>query len=95
MSATSYEFVVVLDPQLKEKDQDSLLKDIQAKLEKAGGQDVKIDFFGRREFVYPIKKQTQGNYWIFNFWANHLKMEEVNLFLNRETKILRYLLLKI
>ncbi len=96
MSAKDYELVVVIDPQLEEKAQKTLLKKVESQLKKEGGKLIKPKLWGLKQLAYPLKKQTRGLYWVFNFaTGSHFRNDNLNIFLNREEAVLRYLLLNI
>lgn len=83
-----YQLILVLDPALAEKDREALFKKIGDKFEKN-------EHLGIKEMQYKIKNNEKGDYWIFETEADKpIQMKEFNIYLNREIKIIRYLLLK-
>lgn len=90
-----YQIVVVLNPKVEEKEKDSLIKKIEAQVEMTGAEIVKKDHAGSKELAYEIEKFTKGDFWIFDLESEKtVKVEDFNIFLNRETKVIRYLILK-
>ncbi len=92
MEKTNYTLVVVTPPALK--DEKKLLLAVKTELKKAGAGKINLSFWGTREFAYPIKKAKRGRYHFFDFSAGAFKANELNIFLNREKNIYRYLLLR-
>ncbi len=83
-----YQLILVLDPALAEKDREALFKKIGDKFEKS-------EHLGVKEMQYKIKNIEKGDYWIFETETDKpIQMKEFNIYLNREIKIIRYLLLK-
>ena len=83
-----YQLILVLDPALAEKDREALFKKIRDKFEKS-------EHLGVKEMQYKIKNIEKGDYWIFETETDKpIQMKEFNIYLNREIKIIRYLLLK-
>lgn len=66
---------------------EKLLKDVASS--------VKVEKLGKRLLAYPIAKQTEGDYVLFNFEAEGSALSKINeaLRLEREA-ILRYLIIK-
>ncbi|HPD44682.1 MAG TPA: 30S ribosomal protein S6 [Candidatus Woesebacteria bacterium] len=86
-----YQLVLILEPKLESRDQEALFEKIGEKL----GKIEKKDHLGIKDMRYKIKGWEKGDYWVLEIGEKMcLTMKEINLFLNRETKIIRYLLLK-
>lgn len=89
-----YQIVVVLDPKSEKKDK--VLETVYAKIEAMSAEVTKKDGMGLKDFVYQIKGQDKGDFWNLEVESDKpLKIGEFNLFLNRNTNILRYLILKV
>ena len=57
---------------------------------------AKKEHTGNKELVYEIAKGRKGDFWVLDVVAElPLKLNELNLFLNREVNVIRYLILKI
>lgn len=83
-----YQLVLILDPTLADKDKEALFKKIGEKFEKK-------EHLGVKEMKYKIKGFDKGDYWSFETEIEKpIDIKEFNVYLNRETKIIRYLLLK-
>ncbi len=91
-----YEFIFILPPNLEKKDQASLLKRVEGEIAKAKGVVDKQNDWGLKTLAYLIKNQAEGQYfvWEVSFAENPL-LREVDLFLNREDQMLRYLWIKL
>jgi len=87
-----YQLVVVLNPKTEEKEK--VLKKATDWLEN-NKIEVSSDHMGLKELVYEIDKNNKGDFWIMNLDSDlPLKVKELNLLLNREPNIIRYLILK-
>ena len=88
-----YQLVVVLNP--KTEDKDKVIKKISTWLEAKEVKIDKKDHLGLKELVYQIEKNDKGDFWVMDLISvNPLKLNEFNVLLNRETNIIRYLILK-
>lgn len=87
-----YQLILVLNPKIEDKE--NILKKITTWLETK-----KVEFnqvhLGLKELVYEIKKNTKGDFWSLDLDSElPIKLKEFNLLLNRESNIIRYLILK-
>ncbi|MDD3998537.1 MAG: 30S ribosomal protein S6 [Candidatus Shapirobacteria bacterium] len=91
-----YEVIVVLNPKAESKEKEKSIKQIEDKIL---GLDFKVENredMGSKVLSYKIKDQEKGDFWVFTIGGNKpIKSKEFKLFLNRETNIIRYLILKI
>jgi ribosomal protein S6 len=87
-----YQLVVVLNPKTEEKDK--VLVKVTDWLEKNKVESVS-DHMGLKELAYEINKNTKGDFWVYSLTSESpIKLKEFNLLLNRESNIIRYLILK-
>ena len=90
-----YQIVVVLNPKTEEKEKDALIKKVTSQIEETQAEVVKKDHAGLKDFAYEIAGFNKGDFWIFDVESDKpMKNTEFNLFLNREIKVIRYLILK-
>lgn len=89
-----YQIVVVLSH--KSENKDKVLENISSKIVAMSGEVISKNNLGIKDLVYEIKDQNKGDFWDFEVEsAKPLQVNEFNLFLNRDSNILRYLILKI
>ena len=62
----SYEVVVIIDPDVDDRQVNSLLEKPLAAFTKAGGTVDNIDVWGRRRLAYDIRKKSEGIYAVIN-----------------------------
>lgn len=87
-----YQLVVVLNPKTEEKDK--VLVKVTDWLEKNKIESI-ADHMGMKELTYEINKNTRGDFWTYSLTSEFpIKLKEFNLLLNRESNIIRYLILK-
>jgi len=91
----NYQLVVVFGPKTDEKDKEKVNGKIESVLVENKAEVVKKDQIGLKNLSYKIKNFDKGDFWIWNLVAEKpVNVKEVNLFLNRESSIIRYLVLK-
>lgn len=92
-SKIMYEVTVVFAPKTEEK----TIETVFSKLESmwiAATMDKK-DHLGLKELSYAMKGNKKGDFWVLMVSADKtLKLNEVNLYLNREPSVIRYLVIK-
>lgn len=87
-----YQLIVVLNPKTEEKEK--VLKKAIDWLEN-NKIEVSQDHMGLKDLAYEISKESKGDFWVMDLTSESpLKMKELNLLLNRESNIIRYLILK-
>jgi ribosomal protein S6 len=87
-----YQLIVVLNPKTEEKEK--VLKKATDWLEN-NKVEVSQDHMGLKDLAYEINKNTKGDFWVMDLTSESpLKIKEFNLLLNRESNIIRYLILK-
>ena len=84
-----------MNPKTEEKEKDALIKKVTSQIEETQAEVVKKDHMGLKDFAYEIAGFNKGDFWVFDVESDKtMKNAEFNLFLNRETKVIRYLILK-
>ncbi len=61
-----YELVVLIQPDLEENATNAALDKIKGWVTESGGSVDKMDVWGRRRLAYPIRKQRESQYVLFN-----------------------------
>ena len=90
-----YQLVSVLSPKTEEKEKEAVLLKISKWVEDLKAKVVSKNHFGMLDFVYKIRDFEKGDFWIFDVESEKpMQIKEFNLFLNRETNVIRYLILK-
>jgi ribosomal protein S6 len=91
-SKNQYQLILVLNP--KTEDKESILKKITTWLE-AKKVELSQVHLGLKELAYEILKNSKGDFWLIDLTSKSpIKLKEFNLLLNRESNIIRYLILK-
>lgn len=88
-----YEVVTVLRPKAENKEK--VIEQVEGWLEKNGAKIISKDNEGMKDLAYAIDGERRGDFWVFLVETpKALQLNEFNLFLNRESSIIRYLILK-
>lgn len=89
-----YELVLVFSPETSSENQKKLVSKLKSIVEKAKGKIGKTDEWGKREFSYPIKKFTEGVYFLLNLDLPANAPAELEKKIKLEEEIIRYLLVR-
>ena len=65
----NYEGIFIIKPEIKEEDAKNIFKVITDSVTKHGGAIKKEEPWGKRQLVYPVKKQKEGYYYKLDFSA--------------------------
>ncbi|OIP87830.1 hypothetical protein AUK05_00340 [Candidatus Shapirobacteria bacterium CG2_30_35_20] len=92
-SKIMYEVTVVFVPKTEEKTTEMVFSKLETLLIVANLE--KKDHLGLKELSYSMKGNKKGDFWMLTVVSDKtLKLNEVNLFLNREPSVIRYLVIK-
>jgi small subunit ribosomal protein S6 len=61
-----YELVFIVHPDLDETATNEIAERVKSWITEAGGTVDKVDPWGKRKLAYPIRKQNDGQYFLFN-----------------------------
>lgn len=92
----AYELMIILSGGLDENTAHSWLKQVTASVSSAGGQvHGTPDWWGRRRLAYPIKKQDDGYYAVFNIVAPAGALDEMERGFRISDDLLRHKLMRL
>jgi small subunit ribosomal protein S6 len=84
-----YEVVVIIDPEVDDRQVNGLLEKPLAGLTKAGGSVDQIDVWGRRKLAYDIRKKSEGIYAVINVTAEPAVVKELDRQFTLNERIMR------
>src|SRR3954463_10818703 len=87
---TTYEILLMLDPEQAEARQDDIVARARDLVEKSGGAWHSHDAWGRRRLAYPIAHKEEGVYHLVVFDAEPATLEEMSRVLKIEDAVLRH-----
>jgi len=91
---TTYEILLMLDPELAEERQDDLIARVRQLVETSGGTWRSHDAWGRRRLAYEIQKKQEGVYHLLVFEASSETLDEITRVLKIDDTVMRYLATK-
>ncbi|MCA0253011.1 MAG: 30S ribosomal protein S6 [Actinobacteria bacterium] len=84
-----YEVMVIIDPDVDDRQVNGLLEKPLAGLTKAGGTLDNLDVWGRRKLAYDIRKKSEGIYAVINVTAEPDVVKELNRQFTLNEQIMR------
>jgi small subunit ribosomal protein S6 len=88
---TTYEILLLLDPEQAEARQDDIVARARDLVEQDGGAWHSHDAWGRRRLAYPITHKEEGVYHLVVFDAEPATLEEMSRVLKIDDAVLRHL----
>ena len=88
---TTYEILLLLDPEQAEARQDDIVARARDLVEKNGGAWHSHDAWGRRRLAYPIAHKEEGVYHLVVFDAEADTLDEISRVLKIEDAVLRHM----
>lgn len=92
-NSACYEFFLVITSKFSEEETENLIKKFED-LIKSNGEIKNIDKWGKRKLAYPINKETEGNYVLFNFECSQEFPAELTRITGITDGVLRSLIIK-
>jgi small subunit ribosomal protein S6 len=88
---TTYEILLLLDPEQAEARQDEIVARTRELVERSGGTWQSHDAWGRRRLAYPIAHKEEGVYHLVVFDSEPATLEEISRVLKIDDAVLRHL----
>ena len=88
---TTYEILLLLDPEQAEARQDDIVARTRDLVEKNDGAWHSHDAWGRRRLAYPIAHKEEGVYHLVVFDADAATLEEISRVLKIDDAVLRHM----
>jgi small subunit ribosomal protein S6 len=90
-TVTTYEILLMLDPEQAEARQDEIVARTRELVEKGGGTWRSHDPWGRRRLAYEIAHKSEGVYHLVVFDADGATLDEVSRVLKIDDAVMRHL----
>jgi small subunit ribosomal protein S6 len=88
---TTYEILLMLDPDGAEAHQDDLIARVRELVERSGGTWRSHDAWGRRRLAYEIGKKPEGVYHLVVFESSAETLDEISRVLKIDDTVMRHL----
>ncbi len=95
MANQKYEMMVIVRPDLTQKQTEAELEALRGFIKAQKGEIYHEDLWGMRALAYPIKKHTSGYYAIFYFEIDGNELKEISKNIRLESNTLRHLVVKL
>ena len=84
-----YEVMVIIDPDVDDRQVNGLLEKPLASFTKAGGTVDNLEVWGRRRLAYDIRKKSEGIYAVINVTADPAVVKELDRQFTLNEQIMR------
>lgn len=91
----NYELMIIFTPILSEEDFKAAQSKVTSLIKENGGEIVHENPWGLRSLAYPIQKKTTGLYTVIEYTAPTDVNAKVEIQLNRDENVMRFLLTKL
>ncbi len=89
-----YELTLVVRPDVEDNGLTTLLDRVKDLITTSGGQGIQVEPWGRRHLAYPIKKITEGQYFLIRTQLPPQALRELERNLRLSEELLRFLLVR-
>jgi small subunit ribosomal protein S6 len=87
-----YELVCIIHPELDETASNEVIERVKNWITESGGEIKKVDIWGKRRLAYPIRKQNEGQYVLFDVSLNPGFGSQLERSLRITEPVMRFLL---
>ena len=91
---TTYEILLMLDPEVAEAHQDEVIARVRELVERSGGTWRSHDAWGRRRLAYEINKKPEAIYHLLVFETNGETLDEITRVLKIDDSVMRHMAVK-
>ncbi|UCD98967.1 MAG: 30S ribosomal protein S6 [Chloroflexota bacterium] len=88
----SYELMFIVHPEMDDTGVNEVVEKVKSWIADSGGKVDKVDLWGKRRLAYPIQKQIEGQYVLFNAQMEPAFCPELEHNLGLQENVMRYLL---
>lgn len=89
-----YELMWILPGASSDEDGEKSMETVKSLITDNGGEVKSVALWGRRSLSYPIKKNSEGAYYLARFSIDPATTPELNRILEADQSVLRHLLMK-
>lgn len=89
-----YETMFILQPELESETETALVDNLQAVIQKLGGEIGKTDDWGKRKLAYEIEKFNEGHYYLIQFTGSHEIIPELEHFFRVNDAVIRFIIVR-
>ena len=89
----NYETIIIINPNLDDAATSAVVDKFESMINGEGKVDSK-EVWGKRRLAYPIQKQSEGYYVLFNFSSNPEFIDELNRVYNITDEIIKHIIVK-
>ena len=87
-----YELIFIVHPDLDETATNEVVERVKTWITEAEGNVDKIDPWGKRKLAYPIRKQSEGQYFLFKAQMNPTFVAEMERNLRFLEPVIRFMI---
>ena len=88
-----YELVIIITPEFEEAATADIVDKVKSWITENGGSIESFEEWGRQKFAYLIRKQKEGQYFLFNFKMEPSAVSSLERNFQLQESILRFLII--
>jgi len=89
-----YESIIIINPNINEEDRKKVLEKYQKLFEGYSDKPVTVEDWGKKKLAYPIQKQNEGYYVLFNFCSKAENIDELETQYKNDENIMKHIVVK-
>ena len=89
-----YELALVVNAKIEDEAKDATLEAVKNLLTRFGGQNLKVDDWGKKKLAYEIQKMKEGYYYFIQFDAEATAPNEIEQRIRIMENVIRFLCIR-
>lgn len=89
-----YELALVVNAKIEDEARDTALEAVKNLITRFGGQNLKVDDWGRKRLAYEIQKMKEGHYYFIQFDAEATAPSEIEQRIRIMENVIRFLCIR-
>ena len=86
-----YETIIIIDPNIEEENVEGIVGEVQNLISGSGGEEIKVDKWGKRRLAYEVQGKRDGIYVLINYSAEPEFVRRLARYCGLTEQIIKYM----
>ena len=86
-----YETIIIIDPNIEAEDVEGIVDEVQNLISGSGGEEIKVDKWGKRRLAYEVMGNRDGIYVLINYTAESEFVRRLARYCGLTEQIIKYM----
>ena len=90
-----YETIIIIDPNIEAENVDGIIDEVHNLISGSGGEDIKVDKWGKRRLAYEVLGNRDGIYVLINYSAEPEFVRRLARYCGLTEQIIKYITVRV